>query len=69
MSDRALVLGLGDSGLAMARFLESRGYAVRVADTRPEPPQLAALSTEMPQVEFVAATLSQPCSTTCSCWR
>ena len=54
MSDRALVLGLGDSGLAMARFLASRGYPVRVADTRPEPPQLAALRTEMPQVEFVA---------------
>ena len=54
MTDRALVLGLGDSGLAMARFLASRGSAVRVADTRPEPPQLAALRTEMPQVEFVA---------------
>ena len=50
---KALVLGLGDSGLAMARFLFSRGYSVRVADTRPGPPQLAALRTELPQTEFV----------------
>lgn len=51
---RALVLGLGDSGFAMARFLTSRGSAVRVADTRREPPHLAALRVELPHAEFVA---------------
>ena len=50
----ALVLGLGESGLAMARFLSSRGYVVRVADTRPEPPHLTALHAELPEAEFVA---------------
>jgi len=50
---RALVLGLGDSGLAMARFLTSRGYSVRVADTRREPPRLAELRAESPQADFV----------------
>ena len=51
---RALVLGLGDSGLAMARFLASRGHSVRVADTRREPPRLAELRAELPQADFVA---------------
>ncbi len=58
MTDRvlvlALVLGLGDSGLAMARFLASSGYSVRVADTRKEPPRIAELRAELPQTEFVA---------------
>lgn len=59
MSDsRALVLGLGDSGLAMARFLVSRGYAVRVADTRREPPRLVELRAELPGVEFSGGDLS-----------
>ena len=62
MSDRAvvlaLVLGLGDSGLAMARFLTSRGYSVRVADTRREPPRLTELRAELPRAEVVAGDFS-----------
>jgi UDP-N-acetylmuramoylalanine--D-glutamate ligase len=54
----ALVLGLGDSGLAMARFLASRGYSLRVADTRRDPPRLAELRAESPQAEFVAGDFS-----------
>lgn len=49
----ALVLGLGQSGLAMARALAEGGAQVRVADTRAEPPMLAALRAELPQVPFV----------------
>lgn len=48
----AVVLGLGQSGLAMARALASGGAKVRVADTRAEPPMLAALRAELPQVRF-----------------
>ena len=48
----AVVLGLGQSGLAMARTLAADGAAVRVADTRAEPPMLAALRAELPQVPF-----------------
>ena len=58
MTDRALVLGLGDSGLAMARSLGSRGHSLRVADTRRDPPRLADLRTESPDAEFVGGDLS-----------
>jgi len=49
---RALVLGLGLSGLAMARWLARDGWHVRVADTRTEPPMRAALDRELPQAQF-----------------
>ena len=59
---RALVLGLGDSGLAMARWLASEGWQLRVADTREDPPMRSTLRQELPQAElhtgpFVAALL------------
>lgn len=41
---RVLVLGLGESGLAMARWCARFGARVRVADTRSAPPGLAALA-------------------------
>jgi UDP-N-acetylmuramoylalanine--D-glutamate ligase len=49
----ALVLGLGESGLAMAQWLARCGATVRVADTRTEPQRLQALRTAVPGVEFV----------------
>ena len=53
----ALVLGLGASGLAMARWLARLGWRVRVADTRAAPPQLAQLQADIPQAEFVGGSL------------
>ncbi|RYF26136.1 MAG: UDP-N-acetylmuramoyl-L-alanine--D-glutamate ligase [Comamonadaceae bacterium] len=50
---RILVLGLGVSGLAMARWCARCGAHVTVADTRQEPPQLAALQAELPQVQYI----------------
>jgi len=41
---QALVLGLGESGLAMALWLARCGAAVRVADTRAAPERLPALA-------------------------
>ena len=49
-----LVLGLGISGLALARWCVRCGAQVTVADTRAQPPQLAALKAELPAVQFVA---------------
>ena len=49
-----LVLGLGLSGLAQARWCARFGARVTVADTRQTPPQLAALQAELPGVRFVA---------------
>ena len=48
-----LVLGLGASGLAMARWCARNGAQVTVADTRSAPPQLAALQRELPQVRVL----------------
>ena len=50
---QALVLGLGESGLAMAQWLVRCGARVRVADTRTEPQRLHSLRTAVPGVEFV----------------
>jgi UDP-N-acetylmuramoylalanine--D-glutamate ligase len=50
---QVLVLGLGESGLAMALWLTRCGAAVRVADTRPEPARLGDLRAAAPEAEFV----------------
>jgi UDP-N-acetylmuramoylalanine--D-glutamate ligase len=49
-----LILGLGASGLAMARWCVRQGARVTVADTRETPPQLAVLRAECPDANFVA---------------
>ena len=49
-SRKALVLGLGDTGLSMAKWLARRGAQVRVADTRPAPPRLADLARLLPEI-------------------
>jgi UDP-N-acetylmuramoylalanine--D-glutamate ligase len=51
-----LVLGLGDSGLAMARWCNTHGSVVSVWDTRAQAPQAAALAEHVPS----AVTLSGP---------
>jgi UDP-N-acetylmuramoylalanine--D-glutamate ligase len=48
-----LILGLGASGLAMARWCAHAGAEVTVADTRSAPPQLPALQTQCPAVRFL----------------
>jgi len=54
---RVLVVGLGDSGLAMARWAAFRGAAVTVADSREAPPQLDALRAACPDAGFVGGAL------------
>ncbi len=50
----AMVLGLGDSGLAMARWCAQKGWAVTVVDNREAPPRLAQLQAEVPQARWVS---------------
>ena len=47
---KVLVLGLGDTGLSMAKWLARRGALVSVADTRAVPPRLAELKRSLPSV-------------------
>ena len=51
---RFLVVGLGESGLAMAKWLRRQGAAVRVADSRENPPNRAALKAFAPDIEVIA---------------
>ncbi|QLI81153.1 UDP-N-acetylmuramoyl-L-alanine--D-glutamate ligase [Chitinibacter fontanus] len=47
-----IVVGLGDTGLATARWLVGKGARVTVADSRLTPPNLSNLQAEFPQVQL-----------------
>ncbi|HEX5338879.1 MAG TPA: UDP-N-acetylmuramoyl-L-alanine--D-glutamate ligase [Gallionella sp.] len=47
-----LVLGLGETGLSLARWLSAQGAHVRVADSRDNPPGLEVLRSDCPQAEI-----------------
>jgi len=49
---QVLVLGLGATGMSMARWLSARGARVRVADSREDPPHARALKTLLPGVRI-----------------
>jgi UDP-N-acetylmuramoylalanine--D-glutamate ligase len=60
---KVLVLGLGETGMSMARWLARHGAVVSAADTRGDPPHAAALERELPGValergDFREASLS-----------
>lgn len=48
---RTVVVGLGRTGLSCARYLQSRGVAFAVIDSRSSPPQSAALRQLAPQAQ------------------
>lgn len=53
-----LVLGLGESGLAMARWSARFGATVRVWDSREAPPNAAALAEHLPQARLFTGELT-----------
>jgi len=55
---QVLVLGLGESGLAMALWLGRCGAAVRVADTRDAPERLQQLRQALPAAGFIGGAFS-----------
>jgi UDP-N-acetylmuramoylalanine--D-glutamate ligase len=50
---KVLVLGLGDTGLSLARWLDGQGARVTVADSRAAPPHVARLDAEVPGATLV----------------
>ena len=58
---KVLVLGLGDTGLSMVRWLARHGARVRAADSRANPPQAARIREEWPQVEIMAGAFDAAC--------
>jgi len=55
--DTVLILGLGESGLAMARWCARTGARVRVWDSRENPPQAETLAREWPEAERLGGEL------------
>jgi len=47
---RVLIVGLGKTGLSCARYLSAQGIEVAVTDSREQPPELATLRSELPDV-------------------
>jgi UDP-N-acetylmuramoylalanine--D-glutamate ligase len=56
---KVLVVGLGDTGLSMARWLDARGAVVAVADSRDHPPHAARLQAELPGVPLFTGKLRE----------
>ena len=48
-----MILGLGISGLAMARWCVQHGASVTIIDSRSHPPQLSQLKAEIPDARFI----------------
>jgi UDP-N-acetylmuramoylalanine--D-glutamate ligase len=57
---RALVLGLGRTGLSVSRYLARKGLQVRVADTRATPPGGEALRQQVPAAELRTGAFATP---------
>src|SRR5262252_1032652 len=56
---KVLVLGLGDTGLSLARWVARAGGGVRVADTRAAPPAEAQLRAALPKAEVVTGSFTE----------
>ena len=58
---QVLILGLGESGLACARWCARAGARVHVIDTRDEPPMLAELRRRVASADFSTARFDEGC--------
>ena len=55
---RHIVIGLGDTGLSVVRFLMMQGIKPYVMDTRAAPPMLKTLQQEFPDVPYQLGELN-----------
>lgn len=51
--DYTVIMGLGKTGLACARFLAKKQVPIKIMDSRPQPPGLAALQQESPEIPCI----------------
>ncbi|WP_420887184.1 UDP-N-acetylmuramoyl-L-alanine--D-glutamate ligase [Candidatus Litorirhabdus singularis] len=58
-SGQPVVVGLGPTGVSVARFLAQRGEQFVVVDSRQNPPGLAQLRHELPHIEVITGELPQ----------
>lgn len=56
---KAMVVGLGKTGLSAARYLARQGYSVAVTDSRDKPPSLEALREQLPDVAVFVGGFSE----------
>ena len=56
-----VVVGLGDTGLASARYIAAHGARVTVLDSRDAPPQAAQLAAELPQARLFTGPFDTAC--------
>lgn len=59
MQRKAMVVGLGKTGLSVARWLHAHGYAVAVTDSRARPPGLAELRESLPDAAVFVGGFSE----------
>lgn len=55
----SVVLGLGSTGLSLLRYLSKRGHRLVAMDTRAEPPELARIRLELPDVRLITGGFDQ----------
>lgn len=58
-SEQRVVVGLGVTGVSVARYLAHRGERFAVVDTRNDPPGLAQLRSEFPEISVFAGDIPQ----------
>src|SRR5688500_3149955 len=56
---KVVVLGLGETGMSMTRWLNRHGARVTVVDTRTAPPRAAALARESPGIRLECGQFSE----------
>lgn len=61
LDQTVLLVGLGESGLAMARWLHRQGARLRVVDTRLAPERLPALKALDASIEFLGGAFDPQC--------
>ena len=59
MMKKVCVLGLGETGLSMVKWAVGQGHACTVIDSRQNPPMLAAMQKDFPEVSFCCQPLEE----------